>query len=173
MNKEKVIHEVLSYTKIVILSLAFGVILNHTLLVNATVPTGSMEDTIPKGSRLFLNRLAYVASKPQRGDIVAFHCPDGADTPYLKRILALPGETIQGSNGKILINGVELEEDYIKEACYVDFGPYKVPEDSYFMMGDNRNNSDDSRYWDKKFVKKKDIIAKGFLEYYPRVKWLD
>lgn len=171
--KRKVISEILSWTKVFIASIAVAFIANHTLIVNATVPTGSMEDTIQVGSRLFMNRLAYVFTEPQRGDIVTFPYPDGPETIYLKRIIGLPGEIIEGKNGKIYINDAVLEEDYIKEPSYKDFGPYEIPDNCYFMMGDNRNDSWDSRYWTKKFVQKEDIIGKGMIKYYPEIKWLD
>lgn len=173
LKRKRIFREILSWTKIVVISVAVGVIANHTLIVNATVPTGSMENTVPVGSRLFMNRLSYVFADPQRGDIVTFPCPDEPETMYLKRIIGLPGETIEGKDGVIYINGKVLKEDYIKEPSYKDFGPYEVPENSYFMMGDNRNNSWDSRYWSSKFVPKEDLVGKGIFEYYPKLKWLD
>lgn len=172
MNKN-FFRETLNWIKMILIAVVIGVIANHTLIVNAKVPTGSMEDTIAVGSRLFMSRLSYVFSEPQRGDIVTFPCPDDPETMYLKRIIGLPGESIEGKNGKIYVNGNVLEEDYIKEPGKLDFGPYQIPENSYFMMGDNRNDSWDSRYWKQKFVEKDEIVGKGIFEYYPELKWLD
>lgn len=90
-------------------------IATNTLIANAVVPTGYMENTIMTGSRIIINRLAYLTENPERGDVISFWFPDNEEENYLKRIIALPGETIEGKYGKICINGEELEEDYIKE----------------------------------------------------------
>ena len=73
----------------------------------------------------------------------------------------------------IYIDGILLEEPYVKDTFQPDFGPYTVPGNCYFMMGDNRNNSWDSRYWNSKFVEKEDIVGKAIFEYYPEIKLLD
>lgn len=119
------------------------------------------------GDRILVNRLSYIFGEPQRGDIVTFIYPDDGKTLYLKRIIGLPGETISGKKGVIYIDGQPLQEDFTEEVSYDNFGPYTVPEGSYFMMGDNRNDSWDSRYWEHKFVKLEDIIGKAELSYFP------
>ena len=125
-----------------------------------------------KGSRIIINRLAYLSEDPQRGDIIAFYFPDDGESLYLKRIVGLPGEKIEGVDGMIYINGKPLSEDYIREQTNEDFGPYVVPEDSWFVMGDNRNNSLDSRYWEDKFVERDEIVGRAEIEYYPEFKKL-
>ena len=87
----------------------------------------------------------------------------------LKRVIGLPGETVEIVDGKVYINGSDtpLEEPYLPEPMEGSYGPYTVPEGSYFMLGDNRNNSRDARYWENKFVKKEKIIAKVLFCYYP------
>lgn len=170
IKKDEVLRELLEYVKIIILAAAFVFILNKTLIVNAQVTSGSMEGTVMTGSRVIVNRQAYLFHPPERGDIVTFFCPDMSDKEFMKRILALPGESIEGKDGIVYINGKPLEEPYIEERFKTDFGPYQVPEDSYFMMGDNRNNSWDSRYWGNKYVKMDAIIGKAEFEYYPEMK---
>lgn len=172
MGKDEILKEVLSYARIIILSAAAAFLINHTLIVNAEVPTGSMESTVMTGSRIIVNRLAYLTKQPERGDIVDFHYPDDEKQLFLKRIIALPGERIEGVSGQVYINGEVLDEPYIKEQFRQDFGPYDVPSDSYFVMGDNRNNSLDSRYWNHKFVKRSAIIGRAEFEYFPKVKRL-
>ena len=164
--------EIIGWIKSIAFAFAIYFIATNTLIANAVVPTGSMENTIMTGSRIIINRLAYLAEEPERGDVISFWFPDNEEENYLKRIIALPGETIEGKDGKIYINGEELEEDYIKEVSYVDFGPYTVPQESYFVMGDNRKTSKDSRYWVNKFVKKEAIVGRAEFEYYPELKWL-
>ncbi len=119
------------------------------------------------GNRILVNRLSYIFGEPQRGDIVTFIYPDDGKTLYLKRIIGLPGETISGKEGVIYIDGEPLKDDFTEEVSYDNFGPYTVPEGSYFMMGDNRTDTWDSRYWTHKFVKLEDIIGKAEVSYFP------
>lgn len=143
--------------------------LSQFVYINATIPSGSMQNTIMKGDRIFGNRLAYVMTDPERYDIIIFEYPDYPSKTFIKRIIGLPGETVEIKNGNVYINGSEepLDDSFCAEETEGDFGPYVVPEDSYFVMGDNRNNSLDSRYWDNKFVSRDQIIAKAFFRYWP------
>ena len=170
---KKVLLEILDYTKVIFFAVLAAMILKKTVVAGALVPTGSMEETVMAGSRIVINRLAYIADEPQRGDIVSFYYPDDGETLYLKRVMGLPCETIEGIGGYVYINGVKLEEDFTSEVMISDFGPFTVPEDSYFMMGDNRNNSWDSRYWQDSYVEKEEIIGKAEFEYYPEIKVLE
>lgn len=153
--------------KSVFCALILAYVLNTCVIVNAQVPSGSMEATVMTGDRIIANRLSYLIDNPQRGDIVTFIYPDDGKTAYLKRVIGLPGETIEGRNGKIYINGEQLEKDYTTEESYDNFGPYAIPDGCYFMMGDNRNDSWDSRYWTNKYVSSKDIIGKAVISYFP------
>jgi len=166
--------EILDWLKVILAAVAISFILNNFVIVNAQVPTGSMENTVMTHDRVFAFRLSYLFENPQRGDIVVFPLPDDESQNYLKRIIGLPGETIEIKDGKVYINNSEepLEEDYLKEKPTGDYGPYEVPENSYFMLGDNRNISLDSRYWERTFVKKNKIMGKVILRYYPSIKLL-
>lgn len=166
-KKEDILKEVFIYTKIILTAFIISFAVNHYVIANAVVPTGSMESTIEPNDRIVINRLAYISEAPQRGDIISFWYPDNEEENFLKRVIGLPGETIEGKDGEIYINGELLDEGYIKEKSYEDFGPYEVPEASYFVMGDNRNNSHDSRYWEHKFVTKDKIVGKAIIKYYP------
>lgn len=157
----------------VAIALAIGMFFNKFVIANAQVPSGSMETTVMAGDRIFVNRLSYAFAEPQRGDIVTFIYPDDGETLYLKRVMALPGETIQGKDGIIYIDGKALEHDFTQEISYDDFGPFTVPEECYFMMGDNRNDSWDSRYWEHTFVEKEDIIGKAVFSYFPHPRVLE
>ena len=148
-----------------ILTFAIAVVIalcvNHFVLVNAEIPSGSMENTIMTGDRVFGNRLSYTFSEPERFDIIIFRYPDDESQLFIKRIIGLPGETVEIHNGQIFIDGsaAPLEDVETKEFMHGSFGPYTVPDNCYFVMGDNRNNSKDSRYWEHTFVTKDEIIG--------------
>lgn len=168
-RKEGILKEILDWAGILITALVLSLLINFCLIINAKVPTGSMENTIMTGDRLFGNRLAYVFSDPQRGDIVIFHYPDDEKVLYIKRIIGLPGETVEIKNGGVYIDGKLLEERYLNVTTQGEFGPYEVPEGKYFMMGDNRNNSADSRFWDNTYLDRSKIVGKAFMRYYPKI----
>ena len=129
------------------------------------------------GDDLFGIRLSYAISEPKRGDIIFFKYPDDKTQKFVKRIIGLPGETIKIEDAKIYVDGELLEEDYLKEAWVNATGPYEfqVPEDSYLVLGDNRNNSLDARFWTNTYVTKDDIIGKAIFVYFPfdRIGMLD
>lgn len=170
---KKIVREVIDITKLLLISLIIATLLRNTLVASAYVPTGSMEGAIETGSRIFINKLAYTVAAPVRGDIVSFYCPDEPDTLYLKRIIGLPGDTIEGIDGYVYINGQKLTNDYTDIHLNKNFGPFVVPEDSYFMLGDNRINSWDSRYWDNSYVSRDAIIGKATFKYYPHIEILE
>ncbi len=148
---------------------------SKVLVVNATIPSGSMENTIQPGDRIIGCRLSYLYQKPKREDVIIFRFPDDETQVYIKRVIGLPGETIRITDGRVYIDGSEtpLEEVYLKEVPQGSSGPFEVPEDSYFVMGDNRNHSHDSRYWENHYVKKEEILAKAVFQYYPRLGKVD
>ena len=163
--------ELLSWVMTFVVAIGAALILKNFIIINATVPTGSMENTIMTGDNLFGFRLSYLNSEPERGDIIIFKYPDDETQKYVKRIIGLPGEKITITQGKVYINDSKepLQEDYLKEEWIRATGPYEfqIPENSYLVMGDNRNNSNDSRYWEHPFVAKDKIIGKALFVYYP------
>lgn len=170
-EKRSPMREALSWCLTFVFAIAVALLLKNFVIINATVPTGSMENTIEPGDDLFGLRLAYAVSEPQRGDIIIFKFPDDETEKYVKRIIGLPGETVTITEGKIYIDDSEtpLEEDYLKEEWIRATGPFEfsVPQDSYLVLGDNRNDSYDARYWDNTYVSKDAIIGKAYMIYYP------
>ena len=166
--------EIISWIQIIVAAVIIALFLNNFIIANSRVPTGSMENTIMSKSRVIGSRLSYLTSDPERGDVVIFHFPDDptGKTYYVKRIIGLPGETVDIVDGKVYIDGSDtpLDEPYLAEPMEGSWGPYEVPEGSYFMMGDNRNNSLDARYWENQYVKKDKIIAKVLFCYFPKFK---
>ena len=172
MNK-KVIKEVISWVMVIGIALALALIINRFIIFKVEVPSGSMEKTIMTGDKVVTLRLSYIFSNPKRGDIVVFPYPDNEEVDYIKRIIGLPGDTIEIKEGVLYINDDLYIEDYLMEPMdNENFGPIDVPEGCYFMMGDNRNTSMDSRAWSNKFVKKDKIKGKAILKY-PKLTWLN
>lgn len=174
-KKKKWIKELLSWGIVLLAAFILGKVITKFVIVKVEVPTPSMETTIMVGDHLVANRLAYLFTEPKRGDIVVFKFPDDETQDYIKRIIGLPGETVEIKDGLVYINGGDnpLEEEYLKEPMKGSFGPYEVPEDCYFMMGDNRNNSTDARFWENTYVKRSKILAKALFRYRPDFKWLN
>lgn len=150
-------------------------ILKNYIIINASVPTGSMENTIMPGDNLLGYRLAYLTEEPERGDVIFFYFPDDESQKYVKRIIGLPGESVYIIDGEIYIDDAvqPLKESYLKEEWLVGVGPYEfqVPEDSYLVLGDNRNSSQDARYWMNSYVTKEKIIGKAIFTYFPFSRW--
>lgn len=185
-NKFKLLNKgILSVTKTTILSFLIAMIVVSSVIINAVIPSGSMENTIMTGDRLIGNRLTYginlqigdkqickKLSDPKRFDIIIFKYPDDESILYIKRIIGLPGETVEVKSGNVYINNSKkpLDDSFTTEKTIGNFGPYTVPEGSYFVMGDNRNDSNDSRFWKNTYVKFEQILGKAVFRYYPRFK---
>ena len=171
-NGPSIMEELWEYIKMIIFGVVVVFIVNNVLLINAKIPSESMEDTIMTGDRIFGNRLAYINKDPQRFDIVIFKYPDDETQLFIKRVIGLPGETVEIRDGKVYIDGAEtpLDDSFTPEPPQGNWGPEVVPEGSYFMLGDNRNRSKDSRFWTNTFVKKEKILGKAVLRYFPSPK---
>ena len=135
----------------------------------AFVPTGSMEATIPTESVVICSKLPYWGdtNSPERGDVILFHRADqtGDSLLYTKRVVGLPGDVVEIKSGVTYINGDEYRElRWLAETPAIkDFGPFTVPEGHYFCMGDNRNNSLDSRYWEEHYIPEDKVVAKCMI----------
>jgi signal peptidase I len=136
------------------------------------IPSESMLPTLHTGDRLVVEKVSYRFSDPEFGDIVVFRPPPELqrrgypeDQAFIKRVIGTPGDTLQIDDGKVYLNGNLLQENYIKEPPVKAFPLIKVPENQYFMMGDNRNDSNDSRYWG--FLPKKNMIGKATFRFWP------
>ena len=163
--------EILSWLQIIVAAVVIAFVLNNFVIANSRIPTGSMENTIMTGDRVIGSRLSYRFEDPKRGDIAIFRFPDNEKIYYVKRIIGLPGETVDIVDGKVYINGSDepLDEPYIREPMIPEAPMhFEVPENSYFMMGDNRNYSMDARRWENTYVKREKIIAKVLFRYFPK-----
>jgi signal peptidase I len=163
--------EIISWVAIFVIAIAAAAFLDNFIIINANVPSGSMENTIMTGDRMIGNRLAYIKKGPERGDVVIFKFPDDETENFVKRVIGLPGENVAIRDGHVYIDGNDtpLEEPYLPEEWLNanDGLSFDVPADSYFVMGDNRNISNDARFWKNSYVNKKKIIAKAVVVYWP------
>lgn len=194
-----ILKEVWSFVKMVAIAGLTALFISYFIIINATVPTGSMENTIMAESRILGLRIAYIFSEPQRGDVVVFKYPLNEEENYVKRIIGLPGETVEIINGEVFIYDktgaiVEgpLNEPYLKEEVkdkrdYV----FVIPEGKYLMLGDNRNYSADARKWMEYvendpekygtdvniiYVDREKILGKVYFMYWHKgidFKWID
>lgn len=183
--------EILSWIMMFVVAVGIAMFVSFFVLFNAEVPTGSMENTIPTGSRMVGLRLAYTFSEPERGDIIIFKNPNDETEDYVKRIIGLPGETvviesssiyIYDSNGELKIG--PLDEPYVKDAVWTSEGEtyeFKVPKDRYLVLGDNRNGSSDARAWyrsaiangtslENVYIHKDKILAQALFTYWKSFK---
>lgn len=183
----KIWNEIWDYVKMIVIVVVIVLFVNNFVLINAKIPSESMENTIMTGDRVFGFRLAYginadifgnrISKKmkdPERFDIIIFKYPDDESQLFIKRLIGLPGETVEIRDGKVYINGAQepLDDSFVPEPPRGDYGPYVVPENSYFMLGDNRENSRDSRFWDNTFVTFDQIVGKAIVRYFPSIKML-
>lgn len=157
----------------------------RTFIIQAyTIPSGSMLETLQIGDYLLVNKFSYGVkvpfthnyilerSGPEHGDIIVFEYPDNPKVDYIKRVVGVPGDVIEVRDKRVYRNGQLLDEPYVihKDSGYEmrrdNFGPAVVPADSYFCLGDNRDQSQDSRLWRNTFVKKEAIRGKALIIYW-------
>lgn len=188
--KRSLLQEILSYVWIIVFAAAVAMLVNRFVLINAVIPSESMENLLQVDDRVFGFRFAYLFEEPKRYDVVMFTYPVDGETIYIKRIIGLPGETVDIKNAEIYIDGAKtpIEENYLPEKWAVrnDGYHFEVPKDCYLMLGDNRNISEDAREWAQcavddgvaanleegqqyVYVPKDTIIGRAVLKYFPKV----
>jgi signal peptidase I len=131
----------------------------------------SMEPNFHEGQRLVVNKAAYWGwiGEPRRGDVIVLQAPSGSNDDYLKRVIGLPGDTVEIIKGVTYVNGIKLDEPYVKDSFTYSFNKITVPENSYFVLGDNRDISNDSHRWGP--LARNKIIGNVFVIYWPPQTW--
>ena len=164
-NKKTFKEELVDGGKTLLFYCLIPLLVFQTFCFMASVPTGSMETTIPTGAQVVTFR-TFNKDNIKRGDIVVFDSEE-LSVVFIKRCIGLPGDKIEfDGSGKVFINGQRYEEDYV--SSYSDFeGSFEVPEDCYFFVGDNRGGSIDARFWDNPYIHKDKIKGKAFLVLFP------
>jgi signal peptidase I len=177
------------YVEAIAIAILLALVIRTFVVQAFTIPSGSMMDTLLVGDYILVNKFLYGPElpftdiqlpglrDPARGDIMVFKYPQDEKRDFIKRIVGVPGDTVQVRGGQVFVNGQPLDEPYVKATggrphlggtpyCGYAYGcePTAVPRHSYFVMGDNRDNSQDSRYWG--FVKRDKIKGKAFLIYW-------
>lgn len=155
------------YIKLIFLAVLIALVLRAYVVDITHVEGTSMQPTLQNGDNLLTAKIVYLFNAPQRGDIVVLHAPDAPGENYIKRIIAIPGDEIQITNGNVYINGDLRRESYLHDAETTGEIHTLVPEGYYFVMGDNRDDSRDSRSESIGLIKQSDIIGKAFLRIYP------
>lgn len=154
----------------ILIALAIFTLLRVTMQ-GYTVEYCCMVPNIQDGDWVVVNKASYFFSEPKRGDVIVFHPPEelSSNNPFIKRIIGLPQETVEIKNNKVFINGIPLEEKYVNEPPYYTMPLKQIPEDEYFVLGDNRNHSNDSHTgWT---VPWEEIVGKAYLIYWPADRW--
>jgi signal peptidase I len=154
---------------LVVLALIIALLIKTFLFQAFYIPSESMVPTLKVHDRVLVNKLSYKLHAVHRGDIVVFKAPPGSDPgidDLVKRVVGLPGETVSGHGGHVYINNKELSEPYLPAGMYTsDFAPVKIPPNSYWVMGDNRINSKDSRVFGT--ISKGKIVGRVFVRIWP------
>lgn len=133
------------------------------------IPSSSMEPTLLPGDRIWTDKLLLRFRSLKRGDIVVFDPPVPSDTPYIKRVIGLPGERVEVGRGRVWVDGRPLAEAYIAEPPVYQYGPVQIGEDQYLVLGDNRNQSEDGHFFG--LISREDIKSQALWRYWPLARW--
>lgn len=153
---------------IIIIAFLLSLVLKAFVIEARVIPSGSMLPTIQLNDRVLVNKFIYRFHPPERFAVIVFEPPaeTGHREDFIKRVIGLPGDTVEVKSGKVYINGEPLAEGYLNEEPNYSFGPVQVPADSLFVMGDNRNKSFDSHLWDT-WLSLDHVKGKAFYTYWP------
>jgi len=167
--RKELLRDAFGWVKTIVFAVVFALAINNFVIVNASIPTASMESTIRVNDRIVAFRLAYLFSEPETFDIVVFRRPQESQLLYVKRIIGVPGDEVNIEDGRVFVNDAEepLRYDFVNGELFGNFGPVTVPEGKFFVLGDNRGNSNDSRTWSHTFIDRDQVLGKVVFRYFP------
>jgi len=151
----------------IFIAVVIAIVIKAFFIETIQVDGSSMVPTLLDGERLIVNKIGYTIGQPDRGDIVIFKYPADPSLTFIKRIIGIEGDTVEIKDHKVFVNGQELDEPYIMEKTLSDYPAACVPENTVFVLGDNRNYSKDSRYPDVGFVPLKNVKGEAFFRIWP------
>jgi len=163
--------DIKEWIQAILIAIVVSMIIRVFLFETTLVYGKSMESTLHDRDRVIINKLVYRFNLPSRGDIVVFKNPENMEENYVKRVIGLPGDTIEIVDGEVYVNDEVLDEPYINEPTKGDFSKVVVPSGTIFVMGDNRNYSQDSRNPSVGFVPIENVIGKAQLRIWPLDDW--
>lgn len=164
---KKNLHEIISWIEVIVIAFVIAFLIRGFIFEPITVNGESMVPTLQDGDDLIVLKFPYWFSSPEYGDIIVFRYPSDPRYHYIKRVIALPGDSIEIKNGEVYVNGEKLVEPYINEKTLMDYKMEKVPNGTVFVLGDNRNWSRDSRYPDVGPVPLENVIGKAAFRIWP------
>jgi signal peptidase I len=158
-------------------AVALALVIRTFIMAPFKIPSGSMRPTLIEGDRILVNKFIYRFRAPRRGDVIVFRYPDDLKRPFIKRLAAVGGDTVEIRDGKVLVNGEPLDSvgvfhtnQYYNQGEFGRPGePLQVPADSYYVLGDNSQSSHDSRFWG--YVPRRLVIGKAMCIFWPVTRW--
>jgi signal peptidase I len=173
ITREMVKREAREWLHSIVVALILTLVIRTYVVQAFKIPSGSMRPTLMEGDKLFVNKYVYRFEAPRRGDIIVFRYPSDPKKDFIKRLAGLGGETVEIRDGRVYVDGQVLDDpDSFGRFAYYNHDPYgapgepvRVPEDGYYVLGDNSANSTDSRFWG--FVPKKNVLGKAVFRWWP------
>ncbi|MCG3176095.1 MAG: Signal peptidase IB [Candidatus Omnitrophica bacterium] len=173
IDRQLLKREAIEWAQSIAVALVLTLIIRTFVVQAFKIPSGSMRPTLIEGDKLFVNKFIYRFEQPKRGDIIVFKYPADRKKDFIKRLVAVGGETVEIRDGKIHVDGVVLDDpESFGKFFYYNHEPYggpyekiQVPEGQYYVLGDNSANSTDSRFWG--FVPRQNVIGKAFVRWWP------
>jgi len=159
--------EVREYAESFAIAIVLALFIIFFVAQSFLVQGSSMEPSLHDGQRLLVDKVTYRFREPRRGEVVVFGYPKDPRRKFIKRIVGLPGDVVEIRNRQLVINNEPIAEDYIRGPMYQPFGPYTVPEGTVWVLGDNRNNSEDSRFADVGPVPMERVVGRALFVYWP------
>lgn len=159
--------EAYAFLQTALSALALAVLVMAFVARAFTVEGPSMMPTLQSGERLLVDKITYRLRSPHRGEVIIFRFPSNPQQYFIKRVIGVPGDKVLITGGQVYINGAPLKEPYVESSSWGVFGPYEVPAEHFFVLGDNRNNSEDSRSQRVGFVPSSMIVGRALWRYWP------